>query len=127
MNDALMLGDAFLMAIVIMLLVYIVVFAKWENAVKGSRQRYIYTTVRIIASYTMMLMTFITGMVYLMQVGVPIIFGLLGMFAIVFISELTAQSQDDDNWFSGQWNKIKNGVKSFITSVQFRPATTTAA
>jgi hypothetical protein len=104
---------------------YLAMFKSWDKAVKGSHQRYMYATVAIIANHIMLVMPVLLGIVYWVEgkpslVSVPFI-------ALTIILTKICPVPNDDSWFSRQWSKIKNGVKNFVASVQFRPATTTAA
>lgn len=88
--------------------------------------RYVYATAAIITNYIMLLLPAFSGAAYWAE-GKPFlaIAPFVGL-AILLSKLFPVLGQDDDNWFNKQRSKIKNSVKSFITSVQRQPATVTS-
>jgi hypothetical protein len=113
---------------ILLSLVYVPVSYIKGQSVKGSHSRYVLSTIRIVFSYVVMAAFGGACAAFLAEGNLLLALYTAGPLAILVMSEITEQENiDDDNWFNGRWNKIKNGVKNFVASVQFRPATTTAA
>jgi len=94
-----------------------------RNAVKGSHQRYVYASLRIIFNYLVIAFSFACAVMAVMDGRVmSIITGSLVCVLAVSEEVWEHMNGDDDNWFKGRWIKIKNGVKSFASSVQLQPA-----
>jgi len=82
-----------------------------QRSVKGSYQRYVYSTIRRILGWSV--------------IGVIAVFtvkafafdhfyfgGIFNALVLYFIIRLELRRNgDDDDWFNGRWKKIKNGVK----------------
>lgn len=86
-----------------------VAISKYIRAVKGSRQRYVWLTVRRISSWSAITLIFMYGIADIITqsyafAGVQFV---IGTFSV--IQEL--KRKDDDDWFNGRWKKIKAGAK----------------
>jgi hypothetical protein len=94
-----------------------------RNAVKGSHQRYVYASLRIIFNYLVIAFSFACAVMAVMDGRVvSIITGSLVCVLAVAEEVWEHMNGDDDSWFTGRWTKIKNGMKNLASSTQLQPA-----
>lgn len=95
---------------------------KANRAVKGSLERYRYSTARKIVEYILI------GVQFILAVMLAAIFkdyvwaGLLLATAMINLWIERNRHNDDDDWFKGRWKKIKNGAKKLLTSSSSKTA-----
>lgn len=79
------------------------------RAVKGSRERYVWLTVRRIASWSTIAFIFMYGIVDIITQSYA--FAGIQFFIGTFSAIQELKRKDDDDWFNGRWKKIKAGAK----------------
>jgi hypothetical protein len=95
---------------------------KANRAVKGSLERYRYSTARKIAEYTLIGIQFILAVILAAVFKDYIWAGLLLATAMINLWIERNRHNDDDDWFKGRWKKIKNGAKKLLTSSSSKTA-----
>ena len=91
---------------------------KARNAVKGSHPRYVFLTMRRIASWAYIFSLFALAAVFFLRND--FFFTGFELF-IAYLSIKTELKRDDDDWFTGRWKKIKAGLKTFAKSLVPKP------
>lgn len=84
------------------------------RSVKGSHQRYVYSTIRRILGWSVIgiiaAVTFTCFAVDHLYFG-----GFFNLFMLYFIVRMELRRKgDDDDWFNGRWKKLKNGAKRAV-------------
>jgi hypothetical protein len=98
-----------------------------DRSVKGSHQRYMYSTVRIIVHYSTIVLSFVNAISSILRQDWATAFAAFAVCAICAFNENMSRKNDDDNWFNGRWNKIKNGVKNFVAATRLQPSASPSA
>jgi hypothetical protein len=93
-----------------------------DRSVKGSHQRYVYSTVRIIVHYSTIALSFVNGISAILRQDWVTAFPAFAVCVICALTESMSRKNDDDSWFNGRWNKIKNGVKNFVAVTRLQPS-----
>lgn len=94
-----------------------------KRAVKGSHQRYVLATARRIVTWAQNL-TFIVLAILSFNLGFYIsVF--LNLFAALYFTMLELKN-DDDDWFTGRWGKLKKGIKNYVSKLHVSSTTVAA-
>lgn len=81
------------------------------SSVKGSHQRYVYSTIRRTLGWSIVALA-ATIVVTCFTVDHFYLSGVVNSLFLYWIVKLELRRKDDDDdWFNGRWKKIKNGVK----------------
>jgi hypothetical protein len=100
------------LAVLAVIVAEIVIDRRRVSAVKGTHQRYVYSTIRRILGWAVV--GFIAAIVVTcFAVDHFYTSGVFNGFMLYWIVKWELRRNgDDDDWFNGRWKKIKNGVKS---------------
>jgi hypothetical protein len=89
---------------------------------KGTHQRYVYATWRLILNYTVIVLCIISaGIASNTSDYFTLTMNILVIAMTVFLIHIEKRL-DDDNWFNGRWGKIKKGINNLSQSFQRRTA-----
>lgn len=95
---------------------------KRNKAVKGSHQRYVLSTWRLIVGTSTALGAFlVAALLYATGDNFGGTIMALGFLANLIFEIMVRTTEDDDNWFKGRGKKIWNSIKNTIRSLQPKP------
>jgi hypothetical protein len=89
---------------------------------KGTHQRYVYATWRIILNYATIVLFIISAGIALNMSDYFVLIADVFIITMSIFLHYLEKRIDDDNWFNGRWNKIKNGIKNLSQSLQRKTA-----
>jgi large-conductance mechanosensitive channel len=96
-----------------------------DRLVKGSHGRYVFTTIRIVLSWTIICLSVINIGTFLAAENTFGVICNVVVLVVRLIDDMQERKKDEDNWFNGRWTKIKNGLKNYAQSLQRTPSLVT--
>lgn len=111
------------MLLLALVLIEVAIWIRLQKAVKGSHQRYILATWRVIFGWSIGIFAFILFFVNMAQ-GQSFIAAIDLIIVVQRILYEKKYKDEDDNWFNGRGKKIWKSIKTTVSSFRLSPAST---
>jgi hypothetical protein len=112
--------DGFILLMLLLSEMYLQYKRNWS--VKGSHQRYMLSTWRLIIGWSSVFLAIICAAFNLSNGNTFIGIMQLIIFFFNLIHEMFESNKDEDNWFNGRGKKIWNNIKATLTAPQVASA-----